>query len=316
MYNAEQKSRFIKEYTDKISYRESAVRLFNRFEPYEEAWGADLCTVDADRIYPVIRAVVGLRSASSKMPLAVIRGYAQWCLRHGIPGATDTILGFSDSGTDAMRTQTVKNPRHLQRWLDTLFVPEENETADNTMRAFCWLAYSGLKAEQAIALKNADVDFENMRIHYDGHDYILYREAVPSLRNCVELIAFRYEHPGYGHSIYRDRVPGDDLFRSMRGVLKTQGTLVSLSRACKNAVESGKTDLRLSYDRIRVSGIFYRMYEDELAGFPVDFLSVPELGITDRQYDLSSSTNTQSAKHRALAAQYRKDYERWKQTLL
>ena len=54
----------------------------------------------------------------------------------------------------------------------------------------------------------------------------------------------------------------------------------------------------------------------EFAGMDVDFLNVRELNISSREYEVSSGRNTQDAKRRDFARKYRRDYERWKMTLV
>lgn len=44
MYNGELKEKFIASYTEKISVGTFCRRLFEFTTPYEEKWGADLCT--------------------------------------------------------------------------------------------------------------------------------------------------------------------------------------------------------------------------------------------------------------------------------
>ena len=44
MYNAELKSRFVKDYTKSINTANVATTVFEAFEPYETSWNADLCT--------------------------------------------------------------------------------------------------------------------------------------------------------------------------------------------------------------------------------------------------------------------------------
>lgn len=49
MYNAELKSRFVKDYTKSINTANVATTVFEAFEPYETSWNADLCTRDQRR---------------------------------------------------------------------------------------------------------------------------------------------------------------------------------------------------------------------------------------------------------------------------
>lgn len=314
MYNAGQKERFIKDFTVKISYRNQALKLFNRLEPYEEQWGADVVTMNRETVEPVVLSMLGTRVRSGCLPSAILHGYARWCLDNGIEGATNALLEIDDDGVKRMRRRTVRNPRHMQAWLDALFDREDAETIDNYLRAFCWMVYAGLEQEDALLVRKSDVDFVSAVIRFGGLEYPIYREAVPSLRNCIELTGFRHRHPLRRENTTIERIPGDTLIRSSTEI-GLASIRVYISDHAADAVKNGRTDIRMSAQNIRLSGIFYRMYEDEQAGFPPDFLERPELKLKERQFNVSSGRNTQQAKQRAAANFYRADYEDWKQTL-
>ena len=73
-----------------------------------------------------------------------------------------------------------------------------------------------------------------------------------------------------------------------------------------------KTDLKLSYFRVWISGLFYRMYERERAGMPVDFSAAAAQFMEGKTYKLDRGRNTPEAKKRQLTRDYLEDYERWK----
>lgn len=318
MYNTEQKARFIKEYSTKLSVRDAARKLFDLLEPYETQWGADLCTVDLATLQPVFDRIAGVRESSRLAPRTILRKYVEWCVRNGIPETTDAVMNLDSAGLGNLRNQMLKNPRHLQAFLDVICEPESEQTSDNNIRAYYWLAYAGLDAEEIFRVTVGEVDFERMLVHHDGKDYPIYREALPALRNCATLNAFHYKHPNYsaGVDVWKDRIPGAVLLRGIRSVPNVAIMRVELSKRLKKAQEAGKTELKLSYYRIWLSGVFYRMLEDELAGMPVDFSSVVDDKLGDFQYKVPEHGNTQEYKRKKVAENYQNDYERWKQTLL
>lgn len=59
MYNAELKSRFVKDYTKSINTANVATTVFEAFEPYETSWNADLCTRDREELQPAIDEILG-----------------------------------------------------------------------------------------------------------------------------------------------------------------------------------------------------------------------------------------------------------------
>lgn len=318
MYNAELKSKFAKEYTESISVREACFSAFSAFEPYEQEWGADLCTQSAEVLQPVVDKLIGLRSKSIQLRLTIYQEYVKWCIQNDVPDACDGMLNIDSSGLSKMRRQTVKNPKHLQRYLDDICDAEGDETTDNTLRCYYWLAYAGMDEEDILRVRAKDVDFPNMVVRFNNTEYPIYREAIPALKNCVFLTQFLYKHPNYAADkiVYRDRADGDILVRGIRSVPSIVSMRAELSRRSRERIKSGKTNLQLSYYRVWISGIFYRMYESELAGAEPDFFSLVEKLTEGKTYKLDSGRNTVGAKQRKLAWEYLTDYKRWKMTLV
>jgi hypothetical protein len=313
MYHAEQKTRFIKDYSTKISVRDWAKSLFERIQPFEEERGADFCTFDLETTQQVFESVASVSKQGRGALRSVLRGYCRWCREHGVEGVTDATEQIDVMASDAMRRKTVRNPRHLQAFLDVLCVPESEQTSDNNFRSYYWLAYSGLGDEEIFRVTTDEVDFLNAVVRHGGREYPIYREAVPALRNCVELSAYRYLNPNYTEAIWRDRVPGNILLRGVRSTPTVGIIRVDFAKREKKAVAEGKTDMQLSYRRIWLSGVFYRMYEDELAGFQPDFSAFIDERLGDFQY---AGANSQEYKRRQAAEAFRTDYERWKETLI
>lgn len=317
MYNTAQKEQFIREYSTKISVRTQAKQLFDLFEPYEERWGGDLCTQDIGELQAAFDKLTGFRETSRNAPRTILKRYAQWCIDKDVPEATDSAMHLDCNSIGTLKNRMVRNPRHLQSIFDIICEPENEQTSDNDIRTYYWMAYAGMEASDILTVKSSDVDFEKMVVSHNGIDYPIYREAIPSIRNCVKLTEFRYKHPNYPDKIiWKDRVAGDVLIRGIRSIPTVSTMQVELSRRLKKANDEGKTEMKLSYFRIWLSGIFYRMLEDELAGFPVDFSSFVDNKLGEFQYSVREGGNTQECKRRQLALSYQNDYERWKHTLL
>ena len=112
--------------------------------------------------------------------------------------------------------------------------------------------------------------------------------------------------------VYMDRPEGDTLIRGIRKVPTINAFRTRISLATKDAYESGKTKLRLSYHKVWLSGLFYRMYERESAGIPVDFYEAAERFTAGKTYNFSKTRNTFEAKKRQVAREFMQDYRRWK----
>ena len=296
MYNEEMKSRFIREYTGSLNTANVATTIFNAMEEYEKSWNADLCTRSSEELQPVITEITGLRSRSKWMALTILKEYVKWCITMKVPGACDGMLQIKTVGLDKVKHQMVSSPLHLQKFLDDVFDPESEETLDNIYRCYFWMAYGGIDEEDTILIQNEQVDFGQMVIYYKTTNIPIYREALPALRNAVSLNSFLYKHPNYSKPVRRDRVPGNTLMRGIRATTKTFTMRTTLSKRNIKAIEDGLTDLQLSFYRVRMSGLFYRVYEMERAGIPTSF-SEAALRVMDGN---------------KIERSYLEDYQRWK----
>lgn len=312
MYNQEKKMQFIQEYSTKPSMKKICITIFEAFEEYELGWNADLCTRTADELQPIINKMVGFRARSKWIRLIILKEYARWCIGMGIPGACDGMLQITNVGLDKVKIQTVASPIHLQTYLDAICEPEERCTTDNIYRCYYWLAYAGMDEEDILNVKCEDVDFRNMQINYPRKMTVvpLYPQALKAFHNCVELESFVFNHPNYTKTVWKPRADGNTLIRGIRAQVTLKSIRVELSRRSK--AKEDKTPLRLSYFRVWISGIFYRMYEGEVVGEEPYFDDIVAEQMEGKTYKLDSGRNTMAAKHRQLVRDYEEDYQRWK----
>ena len=311
MYNEEMKSRFIREYTGSLNTANVATTIFNAMEEYEKSWNADLCTRSSEELQPVITEITGLRSRSKWMALTILKEYVKWCITMKVPGACDGMLQIKTVGLDKVKHQMVSSPLHLQKFLDDVFDPESEETLDNIYRCYFWMAYGGIDEEDTILIQNEQVDFGQMVIYYKTTNIPIYREALPALRNAVSLNSFLYKHPNYSKPVRRDRVPGNTLMRGIRATTKTFTMRTTLSKLNIKAIEDGLTDLQLSFYRVRMSGLFYRVYEMERAGIPTSFSEAALRVMDGKTYTLHGREKLEHRQNK-IERSYLEDYQRWK----
>lgn len=314
MYNKELKTKFINDYTKSPTTRQACISTFNAVEKYELKWGADICTKRKEDLQVVVDEITGLRVRNKWLRIIILKAYVKWCLVMGVPGVRDDMLSINNVGLDKVRQQTVASPLHLQRYLDVLFDKESDQTTDSIYRCFFWLAYSGIEEEDILKIKCSDVDFSIMKVHYNGAAVPLYTESLPAFTNCVNLSSFVYNHPNFSpdKTVYMNRISGDTIIRGVKNPPTLKTMRVAISKKAKLAVDRGDTDIRLSYYRAKMSGLFYRTYEDEQIGIPPDFSGVVANFMKDKEYKLSSGRNTRASKERKLAMDYMNDYQRWK----
>lgn len=321
MYNQELKEQFVSEHSKDEGKREVLHTLFGALGKHEERLGKDFCQMNAEELRQVVPEIIGIRSSSRSTRKMTLHTYCQWCVDRGVPGSGMAIqeVDFNDLGTDKLRRQSVANPQHLQRYMDTIFEKETEETVDLVYRCFFWLAYIGImRDEDALNVDVSDVDLDAMAIHFGGRDYPMCMESIYCIKKCATLQEFRFLHPNYEPRV-KSRVPGTKLLRGLIGTISLPKFRCVINRKIRLAhtLQDGEKkdpslDLSLSYNRVWLSGRFYTMLENERAGMSVDFTYLAEEFMEERKYDLSERKETFSTLRGRIARNYRRDYERWK----
>lgn len=309
MYNEEHKSRFLRVYTRSEATAHVATNIFNRFEPCEAERNADLCTMSADVLQPIVDEIVGLRTKSKWMGLSILKEYARWCIDTRYPGACDGMFHVDVTGIGKIRQQMVSGPAHLQSYLDTVYDKESELTIDNIYRCSHWLSYGGASEDTIPNVRISDVDFETMSVRCGERLVPIYREGLEAFRNCAKLSSFRYKHPNYRDVIIRDRLPGDELLRGIKSKAGVIDMRAVISKRAARAAREGRSNQRLSYNRVSLSGLFYRTLERERMGVPVDFSDATEMFIEDSGIQYKNDMKT--VRYR-ITRDFEIDYQRWK----
>ena len=317
MYNEKIKLDFIKSYTNKPSVKATCLGVFKNFEKYENEKGSDLCTMSVDELQSIVSNMLGVRSSGHYTIMCTLKAYAKWCLENNIDGATDSMLHVTDDNLEKIKNKMVNSPLHLQKFLDALYYKEDEKTVDDTFRCFFWLAFGGCDQEDIIRVLDSDVDFDNMVVRLDEiKEYPIYRESLKAFKNCVNLTSFVYKHPNYTKDILRDRVPGHQLLRGIKGEANIAYIRAQVSERTRKANKAGRTQSTLSHYRVWLSGMFYRIYQFELAGFDPDFSELALKYVNYKKNKSESNIEYDSAKYRIAykraLREYEADYIRWK----
>lgn len=234
MYNKELKEKFLKSLTVSPKTIIQYSSYFEASEKYEEQHGGDLCTMSTKEIEDMLQDFCGNRIFSVAVRISVYRRYVKWCINEEhYPGACDSMFYAKTECIDQAKKRMVSDPAHLQRYLDMVFEPQESNTVDNTKRCYFWLAYCGVPQRSIMSISKEDIDFDGLLIRYkDGMYAPIYREALYSIKSCVELEYFVYKHPYYESK--RPRVPGNIFFRGVRGDNDLESMMFATSKAvCK-----------------------------------------------------------------------------------
>ncbi len=311
MYNNNLKMEFIDSEIKSGSRRNVAITCFEATQSYEEKYGKDICTFEENEINEVLSGIVGARSSGAATRTSVLKLYANWCMRRGYPGATDVILTTKPDTTCRFKEQSVSNPSHLQRVLNAVFGSDEDTSVDCVYKGFFWMAFMGIPEEYSVQITTEDVDLGAHTISFNCNgertEYRIYDEAYPVIKKLVSLDSFTIIHPLYPDRIrYKGRFCSHQLLRGVNSN-KTIRDLRRISFDKMNACSSEVVKKsKLTYNRVLISGVFYRMYEwekshpNEHVDFSDYLKNVPEnSGISSKLLD---------HKERFMRA----DYEKWK----
>lgn len=299
MYNEERKMRFMKE--GRVS-QITAVSFFTNSEPYEQIAGKDLCELPTETLQLMIDHKFGIRARTVESIISFIRTYIRWCSEQGYP-TCDGINGVEVRMDIKTARYMVASPRHLQTLLDEAFSPVENKEVDCIYRCYLWMAFGGMYESDAMAVKTSEVNFYSMQIEHGGKAYELYREAAPAFHNACELEEFVYKHPKY--ETVRKRQPGDLVVRGVRS-----GKIDAGSAQCLIAKMFKPHGIVTNFRRVRLSGVFYRMFERERMGEAVNFEDEAEGRMNSSEYS-GKRVSSGVAKY-AIVRDLKDDYAHWK----
>lgn len=309
MYNSEIKERFVRSYTDKISVRTFCRRFFDVAQKFEEQWNADLCTRTPEEIQPLVNDASGLTTQSRDHTLSLIRTYVRWCIgQNNIPNVCEALLNINGGTSSKFKSHTVTSPVHLQKYLNDVFSPEEDKTVDIVFRTYLWMAYAGITQKDVLNIRTKNIDLSEMVVRYNDKLYPIYREGMKAIRLCVELDHFQTLRSNTGKFVIINRADGDLIMRG-KTTFSNKTLQERISRKQKEANDNGATDLNLSFFKVWISGLFYRVYMDELAGIQPDFSQFM------MDIDSAKKTKGKPTEIRRRAKLYYEDYLSWKDSL-
>lgn len=190
----------------------------------------------------------------------------------------------------------VSNNTHLSIVLDEILDDINLNTIDVLFRCYLWMAFMGINYELSTSVSVNDVNFDDMVINFCGKSYEMYRESIPSFKRSVSLKEFTYINSNYKiGAITRSRIDGNMLLRGTKSNLSPPYFKTELSRKLS---ASDTVYKRISYKRIKTSGMFYKMFMLESSGIKNWF----DIICSEYDEDVYNKTSTM------------KDYIKWKDT--
>lgn len=315
MYNEELKKKFIESEIKTKSRKTIAEVCFEATQKYEEYHDADLCTLSSEDLKPILSQIIGIRASGEVTRTSVLKLYAKWCIASQYPGACDALLTTKPDTVGKFALQSVSSPQHLQSILNAVFGSDEDISVDCIYKGFFWMGFIGVPEEISVKITVDNVDLEDRVILFSDESYRgefpICNEALPVIEKLVKLDAFEVIHPLYPENKkIKPRYCSRQLLRGLRSN-KTVRDLRRISFDKMNASNSPLVkDHKITYSRVLISGVFYRMWCAEQGSPDGDKMTVDFSGyIRDLPGNENISATLLAHKERFM----REDYEKWKQ---
>ena len=236
-----------------------AHKLFQMARPYEEELQKELSQFDEDEL----RRFLGEKCGSEEFPLYraldILRQYGNY-RRGEEPPPSNAWRKIRADLVDECRATMYAGPMHLAGELDRVFLPLEQDNVDLLHRCFIWLAYGEMPYNLITLVKRNDVDILNRRVSCLEQSFRIYEEAVPLFSKVKDMDAFKVIENKT--EAYVDRRYPEMLFSFMeRGEYNAEGKCGTMKIKLSQA--SLATGASLSYSNVRMSGMFYRVFELE-----------------------------------------------------
>lgn len=323
MYNTQQKEEFLRFFKSRRNVNKTevdlAIKTCNWIQKYEQDWGCDFCNqADKDKLQEVVNWLTthSIPRSGYEM-LIILREYVRWCNNSKIPGAKTVLLDLTADKIEEIKLSSVSSPSQLQNFLSAVYRPEVEHTVDNIYRVFYWLAYSGLEEKDSYNITSDNIDFQNNLIHYNGLDFPIYRESIPTFQSCASDKTFSYHNDIYTGDIQRDRLPGKELMRGVRSnaTYDNKFMRIKVSQKQREAAKNKQIVLSLSYFKVWRSGIFYKEWIQEKDGRAKDqsFKEVAKVILKsgNRSYKEGESAS-KDEKYKRIIRELERTYKLWK----
>lgn len=325
MFNEEFKNKFLS--TIKNDNTKNNLRYFFAItEPFETELKKDLCLFTSEELLNMFNNYgLSITSSSIESRISFMRLYFKWAVKMGCDDDIDalTYVRKSDYIT-GMIDKFVFSPKHLNEYLDSAFDKVELDTTDLIFRGLFWLAFMGVPYKYAESISSKCVDLNEESVMVGGEYYPMFAESIDVFRRLKTLQNFRFVHPLYKQDTWKDRLDSDMLLRGFQRSnswknksvddKKRHHTIASdATSKLKRAVNDGVIKASITYESVRRSGIFYKMFLREQSGIEVNFttFAMKEYSIDNDGKDAQDETSVRASVSRR-RKHMTKDYECWK----
>lgn len=331
LYNSKQKQAFLQDRYPSEAGWKTALNILCRIAPFEYRLERDLCCMNREELSQVFDEILTMRSSGTAHVVNIVRDYNKWCIAKRIEGVVPFSYTPPKGGSiEKTRERMVVSPVHLQYVLDGVYRKESDQTVDNIYRAFFWLAFMGFPQKIAVQITKEHVSFDDMTISIFDYAHKIYPEALPALKNAVNLSFFyttnapckKDDEPERGW-IRRERIDGDWILRGLvsprgpSGQVSLDERVLRLRKTIENnkmlrSRADGGSRLHLTYDSVLLSGIFFRQYEIERFTRAYDFRPIAQDMVLAKSERARQDVDFLQKQVYVKTASLKNDYAQWK----
>jgi len=310
--------------------RNTAIMALEYFVPFEKVWGTDFTRQPLTILQDAFNLIVGSKHAYAVMLLSEYKEYATWRMRNGLDKTRSSIHKVVVDNSQGIRREMVSSPEHLEKALNCTTRPSFLGTVDVIYRVFMWLAFMGFDSKDVPFVTKENVNFVTQQITYNGKTYPMYSPSLMDFRIACDATLFEEPCVNGSSSFTRsyERADGNQILRGKlnkrqvspdRWVAST--FMPTWTKLMRNAEQAGAlTDdvpHALTFDRIRLSGLFYRWYTEEQAGRKPDIDGFVQDIVAQREAEGKPYKTSKNFPMSSVIAKFKRiytaDYNNWKQ---
>lgn len=301
VYNEELKNKFLCHLNNSGS--DSVIKkiynpLFKKTENYEVECNKDIKDFSADELNRLFNnEYKGLNKKTLEIKLSSIKRYTKWCKDNNYTTSVDCVnFKLNDNVTEPDEL-FVKSPRDLEIKIRTNipFSFDKTDFISAEIRAFIWFVYTGIRQKDAINLKYDDLHIKEGYIKYNEKYYEIYPEMTSDVMRACKII--KENSIGNDNYLFVNREGNRyQVYNLTRGICLRQRTL-------------RKNEFRISLERIRLSGLFYRTYQREMLGCPPTFSEEIEYHMQQSNHKTNDELKTRRQIKYSLESNYN-DYKK------
>lgn len=275
MYNSDQKEEYIK-YESKNE--QSLTNYFKRIFENEKEYGKDIADMDEDELKSTLISLNIRREESRNHMLSLMRGYINWAKFSNKTNNNSSINNITPdviSSDNAIITQMLKSPKQVEHIINNSIKEDyySQENRDSRDQLVLWLLYSGMTIEELQSLKKNDIDYVNKKVKTKDDIYQVNDKILALCEKCSNIKYLEKTGTKSKSGIINyDLLDNEYLFRPIAGqklrdpMCKQTIFIAIIQKIFNNYYELTGEYIRVSPLNIKLSGIFYQLYEQEQMG--------------------------------------------------